>query len=82
MLYPLIEANLSTFRDYLSERDVPLPRFAMDEINEYLHCGRLEHSFVRVKCNGCRHERLASPAAYVLVHVPWVTPGILPFALR
>jgi ribosomal protein S27E len=59
-LYPLIEANLDAFLEHLRERDAPLPRFVVDEFREYLRCGRLEHGFVRVKCDGCRHEHLVA----------------------
>ena len=55
-LYPLIDANLSAFLELV--RDAPLPRFVVDEFKAYLRCGRLEHGFVRVKCDGCRHEHL------------------------
>ena len=57
-LYPLIEANLALFLEHLCEREAPLPRFVTDEFKEYLRCGRLEQGFVRVKCDGCRHEHL------------------------
>ena len=57
-LYPLIEANLASFLEHLREREAPLPRFVTDEFEEYLRCGRLEHGFIRVKCDGCRHEHL------------------------
>ena len=59
-LYPLIEANLDAFLEHLRERDAPLPRFVVDEFKAYLRCGRLEHGFVRVKCDGCRHEHLVA----------------------
>ncbi len=35
-----------------------LPRFVVEELKDYLRCGRLEHGFVRVKCNGCRPEEV------------------------
>jgi ribosomal protein S27E len=30
------------------------------EFEDYLKCGLLEHGFLRVKCNGCRHEHLVA----------------------
>lgn len=36
------------------------PRFVEREFHDYLACGRLEHGFVRVKCDGCRHEHLVA----------------------
>ena len=32
----------------------------LSEFQDYLRCGRLEYGFVRVKCNGCRHEHLVA----------------------
>jgi len=37
-----------------------LPAFVVDEFRNYLRCGRLEHGFIRVKCDGCRHEHLVA----------------------
>ncbi len=59
-LYPVIEANLTPFLEYLHERDAALPRFVTDEFKDYLRCGRLEYGFIRVKCDGCRHEHLVA----------------------
>jgi ribosomal protein S27E len=56
----VIEANLTAFLEHLHERDVPLPRFVTDEFKDYLRCSRLEYGFVRVKCDGCRHEHLVA----------------------
>ena len=59
-LYPVIETNLTAFLEYLHERDAALPRFVTDEFKDYLRCGRLEYGFIRVKCDGCRHEHLVA----------------------
>ena len=59
-LYPVIEANLTPFLEHLQERDAALPRFVTDEFKDYLRCGRLEYGFIRVKCDGCRHEHLVA----------------------
>ena len=59
-LYPIIEQNLPTLRDALQQREASLPGFVLAEFEDYLRCGRLEHGFVRVKCNGCRHEHLVA----------------------
>ena len=37
-----------------------LPRFVRQEFEDYLKCGLLEHGFLRVKCDGCRHEYLVA----------------------
>ena len=35
-----------------------LPTFVRQKFEEYLKCGLLEHGFLRVKCDRCRHEHL------------------------
>ena len=59
-LYPIVERHLSTLRDELQRHESSLPRFVLTEFQDYLRCGRLEYGFVRVKCNGCRHEHLVA----------------------
>ena len=36
------------------------------EFRSYLACGRLEHGFIRVKCDGCRHELLGAFSCKIL----------------
>ena len=59
-LYRVIETNLTPFLEYPHERDAALPRFVTDEFKDYLSCGRPEYGFIRVKCDGCRHEHLVA----------------------
>ena len=59
-LYPIVERHLPTLRDELQHHESLLPRFVLSEFQDYLRCGRLEYGFVRVKCNGCRHEHLVA----------------------
>jgi hypothetical protein len=65
-LYPVIETNLTPFLEYLHEPDSALLRFVTDEFKGYLRCGRLECGFIRVKCDGCRHEHLAAGGSHSL----------------
>ena len=37
-----------------------LPDYVHQEFEDYLKCGRLEHGFLRVRCEDCRHERLVA----------------------
>ncbi len=37
-----------------------LPKFVVNEVDEYLRCGILEYGFVRVKCIDCGFERLVA----------------------
>ena len=52
-LYPIIEQHLPQFLDHIAEHGSQLPRFVTREFDDYLACGRLEHGFLRVKCDGC-----------------------------
>ena len=59
-LYPIIEQHLSTLTGELTRQHAALPAFVIDEFRNYLRCGRLEHGFIRVKCDGCRREHLVA----------------------
>lgn len=59
-LYPVIEQHLCTLTDELTRNQAALPAFVVDEFRKYLRCGRLEHGFIRVKCDGCRHGHLVA----------------------
>jgi hypothetical protein len=57
-LYPIVETHLPAFSAGLAAGDSNLPSFVLQEFCDYLRCGRLEHGFIRAKCDGCRHELL------------------------
>lgn len=38
----------------------PLPGYVAREFEDYLKCGRLEHGFLRVRCQSCHHEKLVA----------------------
>ncbi|KEZ75738.1 ISVsa3 transposase [Salinisphaera hydrothermalis C41B8] len=38
----------------------PLPYYVQREFDEFLRCGRLEHGFLRVRCDDCHAERLVA----------------------
>jgi len=56
----LSEHHLPEFTEHLRERGHFLPKFVHQEFYDYLKCGRLQHGFVRVKCNDCRNELLVA----------------------
>ncbi|MCH8137214.1 MAG: IS91 family transposase [Proteobacteria bacterium] len=60
LLYQLIERHWPEFQSHLSEVGSYLPRHVTREFNEYLVCGRLEHGFLRVRCEDCHHEHLVA----------------------
>jgi ribosomal protein S27E len=59
-LYQTVEATLPRLEATLRSGEVATPTFVQREFHDYLACGRLEHGFVRVKCDGCRHEHLVA----------------------
>ena len=57
LFYRIVEEHYPTFRDLLAQQDRPLPTYAAREFDDFLKCGRLEHGFLRVRCDRCQHER-------------------------
>jgi ribosomal protein S27E len=58
--YQLVERH---YRHFLALREAagrPLPRYVQDEFEAYLKCGRLEHGFLRVRCEDCHAEKLVA----------------------
>ena len=37
-----------------------LPEYVRREFEDYLKCGRLEHGFLRVRCDTCHAEHLVA----------------------
>jgi hypothetical protein len=56
MLYEVIESHQAASFVQLGERGGNLPGFVREEFEAYLRCGQIEHGFVPVKRNPCRHE--------------------------
>ncbi len=44
----------------LAEQGRSLPGYVVGEFEDYLKCGRLEHGFLRVRCESCHHEKLVA----------------------
>ena len=44
----------------LAEQGRSLPGYVVGEFEDYLECGRLEHGFLRVRCESCHHEKLVA----------------------
>lgn len=60
LLYRLIATHYPAFRDRRAAEGKPLPRSVEQEFEAYLKCGRLEHGFLRVKCESCQAEKLVA----------------------
>lgn len=60
VLYSIISRHYPYFVQEIEGSGGHLPQFVRQEFEEYLKCGLLEHGFLRVKCDGCRHEHLVA----------------------
>ncbi len=60
LLYQLVEEHYPAFKAHLVAQGSALPRYIEREFDEYLKCGRLEHGFLRVRCETCHAEHLVA----------------------
>jgi ribosomal protein S27E len=60
LLYQIVEEYLPEFRAHLVQKGIELPEFVEQEFDAYLACGRLEHGFLRVRCDQCHAEQLVA----------------------
>ncbi len=60
LLYRIVEEYYPTFAAHLAERDRELPGYVQREFDDYLKSGRLEHGFLRVRCDTCHTEHLVA----------------------
>ena len=60
LLYHLVSKHYPDFRRQLAEEGGALPDYVQREFEDYLKCGRLEHGFLRVRCETCHGERLVA----------------------
>jgi ribosomal protein S27E len=60
LLYQIIQEYWPEFQAELASHGKELPVYVTKEFDEYLKCGRLEHGFLRVRCETCHHEKLVA----------------------
>lgn len=60
LLYPLIEAYYPALKVPLTAQGTVLPEYDQREFEDFLKCGRLEHGFLRVRCDTCHAEHLVA----------------------
>ena len=60
LLYQLVEAHYPALVDQLAQQGKSLPDHVHREFEAYLKCGRLEHGFLRVRCDKCHFQRLVA----------------------
>ncbi|MBK6286684.1 MAG: transposase zinc-binding domain-containing protein [Gammaproteobacteria bacterium] len=56
----MVEQHYPAFVASLAEQGKVLPAYVEREFEAYLKCGRLEHGFLRVRCESCHFERLVA----------------------
>jgi len=57
LLYQIVDEYYPAFAAHLAEQGRELPSYVQREFEEFLKCGRLEHGFLRVRCESCHTER-------------------------
>ncbi|MEZ5517131.1 MAG: transposase [Gammaproteobacteria bacterium] len=60
LLYRIVEQHYPAFLAHLEAEGRTLPEHVRQEFTDYLRCGRLEHGFLRVRCESCNHEKLVA----------------------
>jgi ribosomal protein S27E len=60
LLYQLVEQYYPASLVAREAAGRPLPGYVQQEFEAYLKCGRLEHGFLRVRCEDCRAEKLVA----------------------
>lgn len=60
LLYQLVERYYPDFHRLMALQGTPLPAYVSREFEDYLKCGRLEHGFLRVRCESCHTEKLVA----------------------
>lgn len=60
LLYRIIEQHYPVFTSHPAVQGRLLPEYVQREFEGYLKCGRLEHGFLRLRCESCRSEHLVA----------------------
>ena len=60
LLYQLVEEYYPVFEAQWAAEGKVSPDYVRREFEDYLKCGRLEHGFLRVRCESCCAEHLVA----------------------
>lgn len=60
LLYQIIDEYYPAFAALMAEQGRELPGYVQREFEEFLKCGRLEHGFLRLRCESCHAEHLVA----------------------
>ena len=70
LLYQLVGRHYPEFVAVREAAGRPLPKYVREEFAAYLKCGRLEHGFLRVRCEDCTPRSLWRSAVSAAAFVP------------
>ncbi len=60
LLYQIVDEYYPAFAALMADQGRELPGYVQREFEEFLKCGRLEHGFLRVRCDTCHAEHLVA----------------------
>jgi len=60
LLYRIVAQHYPAFLELLAGQGRPLSDYVQQEFEAYLKCARLEHGFLRVRCESCHAEHLVA----------------------
>jgi ribosomal protein S27E len=60
LLYQIVAQHYPAFVGQLAAQSTTLPKYVVREFEDFLQCGRLEHGFLRVRCDTCHAEQLVA----------------------
>ena len=60
LLYQIIEQHYPVFSELMAEQGRELPAYVRREFEDFLKRDRLEHGYLRVRCERCRDEKLVT----------------------
>ena len=60
LLYQIVDEYYPAFAALMAEQGKELPGYVQREFEEFLKCGRLEHGFLRLRCESCHVEHLVA----------------------
>lgn len=75
LLYQIVDEYYPAFAALMAEQGKELPGYVQQEFEEFLQCGRLEHGFLRVRCESCHAEHWSLSAVSVAVSARAVGRG-------
>jgi hypothetical protein len=78
LLYQIIEEYDPAFQAHLASQGAELPAYVAQEFEAYLECGRLEHGFLRVRCETCHAEHLVVFSCRSAASAPAAAPDAWP----